>query len=459
MLNPFFHNETKVEQGLLQDLINEAIQIHGIDVFYLPRFYLTKKTVIREVIESEFTNAFPLEAYLETYEGYEGAGTLLTKFGIQPMNDMTLTISKDRFETYISALIKRLPNVELSTRPKEGDLIYFPLGDRIFEIKFVEHEQPFYQLGKTYIYKLNCELFRYQNEVIATGIDTVDNIIINEGFIQTYVMVGAGSSASATANIVNGGVRFVTMLNRGYDYTSAPSVKFSSAPSIGQTATGVADMIGGIVDLCGPNPDKLRVQSVNITNSGFGYTVAPSVIFNGGGGKDASAIATIGNGVIQTINIVNGGSGYVGIVTVSFVGIASLPAEGRAIIENGSIKTIVLSNTGYGYTQPPSILISSPIFVGIGTYKYNEIVVGSATGYTARVRSWDATSKLLQVANPTGTFLQDEIVLGTESGAQYKVAISSYGDNITDEYASNIDIREESDKIVNFSEKNPFGIF
>ena len=459
MLNPFFHNDSKVEQGLLQDLINEAIQIHGIDVFYLPRFYLTKKKVIREVIESEFTNAFPLEAYLETYDGYEGAGTLLTKFGIQPMNDMTLTISRERFEIYISSLIERLPNVELSTRPKEGDLIYFPLGDRIFEIKFVEHEQPFYQLGKTYIYKLNCELFRYQNEVIATGIDNVDNVIINEGFIQTYVMVGAGASASATANIVNGGVRFVTMLNRGYDYASAPDVKFSSAPSIGQTATGSADMIGGIVDLCGPNPDKLRVQAVNIINSGFGYTVAPSVIFNGGGGKDASAIATIGDGVIQNVNIINGGSGYVGFVTVSFVGIASLPAEGRAIIENGSIKTIVLSNTGYGYTQPPSVAISSPIFVGIGTYRYNEIVVGSATSYTARVRSWDAAAKLLQVANPTGTFSQDEIVLGTESGAQYKVEISSYGDNITDKYASNIEIQEESDKIIDFSEKNPFGIF
>jgi hypothetical protein len=218
-------------------------------------------------------------------------------------------------------------------------------------------------------------------------------------------------------------------------------------------------MIGGIVDLCGPNPDKFRVQAVNIINSGFGYTVAPSVIFNGGGGKDASAIATIGDGVIQNVNIINGGSGYVGVVTVSFVGIASLPAEGRAIIENGSIKSIVLSNTGYGYTQTPSVVISSPIFVGVGTYQYNEIVAGSATSYTARVRSWDATSKLLQVANPTGTFAQDEIILGTESGAQYKVEISSYGDNITDEYASNIDIQEESDKIIDFSEKNPFGIF
>jgi hypothetical protein len=93
MLNPFFHNDSKVEQGFLQDLINESIKIYGVDVFYLPRFYLTKKRVIREVIESEFNNAYPIEAYVETYDGYEGAGTLMTKFGIQPMNDLTITIS------------------------------------------------------------------------------------------------------------------------------------------------------------------------------------------------------------------------------------------------------------------------------------------------------------------------------------------------------------------------------
>lgn len=457
MLNPFFHNNSKVEQGLLQDLINEAIKIYGIDVFYLPRFYLTKKKVIREVIESEFNNAYPIEAYLETYEGYEGAGTLLTKFGIQPMTEMTITISRERFETYIAPLIKCLPNVELSTRPKEGDLIYFPLGDRIFEIKFVEHEQPFYQLGKTYTYKLSCELFRYQNEVIDTGIDPIDNVIINDGFIQTYTMVGVGASASATATIVNGGVRSVVMLDRGYGYDSAPTVTFGTAPSNGQTATGTAEMIGGIVDLCGPDPDKLRVQAVNINNSGFGYTVAPSIIFTGGGGSGAEAKSFIGNGVIGSINLITGGSGYVGIVTVSFVGIASEAAQAKAIVENGTITNIQLTNSGYGYTQPPTVVISDPVFVGFGTYQYNEVVVGSATSFNARVRAWDASTKTLQLSNPTGTFAQGELITGQSSGANYKVELPSYGDNLIDSYADNIDIQEESDEYLDFSIKNPFG--
>jgi hypothetical protein len=99
------------------------------------------------------------------------------------------------------------------------------------------------------------------------------------------------------------------------------------------------------------------------------------------------------------------------------------------------------------------------VFVGFGTYKYNEVVVGSATSYTARVRAWDAPTKTLQLANPTGTFDQDELIVGQESGATYKVEIPSYGDNLTDPYADNIDLQEESNSIIDFSVKNPFGTF
>jgi hypothetical protein len=459
MLNPFFHNNSKIEQGMLQDMINESIQIYGIDIYYLPRFYLTKKKIIREVIESEFKNAYPIEAYVETYEGYEGAGTLSTKFGIRAVTETTLTISRERFENYISPLIRNLPNVELSTRPKEGDLIYFPLGDRIFEIEFVEHEEPFYQLGKTYTYKLSCKLFRYQNEVIDTGIVEVDATIINEGLIQTYAMVGSGATASATSNIVNGGVYSVVMLDRGYGYTSTPIVSFGSAPIGGQTATGIATMISGITDLCGPDPDKLRVQAVNIVNSGFGYTVSPSVAFTGGNGSGAEAMAFIGDGVVGRVNIINGGSGYVGVVTVSFVGISSVQAQGLAIIENGTITQVRLTNSGYGYTVAPSIVFSDPVFVGVGTYQFNEVVVGSATSFTARVRAWDSQSKTLQLSNPTGIFTRGELITGQISGASYKVETPSNSTTLSDAFADNYNIQEEAAKIIDFSESNPFGKF
>jgi len=133
MLNPFFLQGSSSEQGLIQDLINEQIRMYGVEVYYIPRKYITEKTVIKEVIQSRFDNAYPLEAYVNSYEGYGGTGTILSKFGIQDLDDLSLIISRERFETYISPLIKNLNDIKLSTRPKEGDLIYFPLGDRLFE--------------------------------------------------------------------------------------------------------------------------------------------------------------------------------------------------------------------------------------------------------------------------------------------------------------------------------------
>ena len=455
MLNPFFLQGSKSEQGLIQDLINEQLKIYGVDVYYIPRKYLTKKTVIKEVIESEFDNAYPIEAYVDTYDGYEGAGTLLTKFGVQPYNDLTLIISKERFETYISPLIKNQPDIELYTRPKEGDLIYFPLGDRLFEIKFVEHEVPFYQLQKTYVYNLRCELFRYQDELIDTGIEFIDDNVEQQGYIQTFDMIGAGVSATATATIVNGGVTFVTVTNRGDGYKTAPSVRFSP-PITGQVATGIATMLGGIVDLCEPDSSLLRVQGVEITNAGYGYTSPPTVEFYGGGGDGATAVASIGDGIVGIITVTNGGSGYTQAPTIQFVGSATIPAQARATIVNGVVTRIGIVTTGIGYTENPSIIIQSPYMVGYGTYVYNETVVGSSSGYTGRVKSWNATTNKLELSNITGDFIPGETLVGAASSASYEIKVVTV-DNLIDPFAQNKEIQTEADTIIDFSEKNPFG--
>ena len=176
-LNSYTLNGATGEQELLQSLVDEQLKFYGIEVYYIPRKYVKKDTVIKEVIESKFDDAYPIEAYVDNYEGYGGQGTLLSKFGIEEKDDLTLIISRERFETYISPLMKGLTNIELYTRPKEGDIIYFPLGDRLFEIKYVEHEQPFYQLKKNYVYELRCEIFRYEDEVLDTGVEAIDDEI------------------------------------------------------------------------------------------------------------------------------------------------------------------------------------------------------------------------------------------------------------------------------------------
>lgn len=455
MLNPFFLQGSKSEQNLIQDLINEQLKIYGVDVHYIPRKYLTKKTIIKEVIESEFNNAYPIEAYVDTYDGYEGAGTLLTKFGVQPYNDLTLIISKERFENYISPLIKNQPNTELTTRPKEGDLIYFPLGDRLFEIKFVEHEVPFYQLQKTYVYNLKCELFRYQDELVDTGIEYIDDNVEQQGYIQTFDMIGAGVSATATATLVNGGVTFVTVTNRGDGYKMSPSVRFSP-PTSGQVASGIATMIGGITDLCEPDSSLLRVQGVEITNAGYGYTIPPTVEFYGGGGDGATAVASIGNGIVGIVTITNGGSGYTQEPIVQFIGSATIPAQARTTIVDGVVTRIGITTTGIGYTQSPSIIIQSPYMVGYGTYVYNETVVGSSSGYTGRVKSWNTKTNKLELSNITGDFIPGETLVGAASSASYKIKVVTV-DNLIDPFAQNKEIQTEADTIIDFNEKNPFG--
>lgn len=458
MLNPFFQQGSKTEQSLIQDLINEQLRMYGVEIHYIPRKYITKKSIIKEVIESKFDNAYPIEAYVDTYDGYEGQGTILSKFGVQPLNDLNLIISKERFENYISPLIKNLPNIELSTRPKEGDLVYFPLGDRLFEVKFVEHEKPFYQLQKTYVYELRCELFRYEDEIIDTGVDEIDDNVEDKGYIQTLTMVGSSTTATAISGIVNGGVRFVTISNRGNGYTSSPKVAISSAPSGGLTAVGIATLIGGLVD-CNGNVENYKVQGVEIVNPGYGYTVPPSVVFIGGGGAGAAATATIGDGVVGIITITSGGSGYETPPTVTFsspVGFG-ITATARAYINNSGIVTsIYITNAGLGYTVTPTVTISPPLSTGIGTYISNEVITGTISSTTAIVKNWNSLTNILSVSNISGSFVNGDTIVGSESGASYKLRIVQT-DDINDPYAQNDEIEFEASSIIDFSESNPFG--
>lgn len=474
MLNPFFLQGSPSEQGLVQDLINEHLKIYGVDIYYLPRRYVTEKTVIKEVIESHFNFAYPIEAYVDSYEGYGNQGTILSKFGIQELDDLNLIISKERYDTYISVLIKNIPDIKLSNRPKEGDLIYFPFGNRLFEIKYVEHEKPFYQLRKNYVYELRCELFRYQNEIIDTGLDFIDNPdgggSDGDGtgddltdrpqysVTQTIQLVGIGSTASAITTVVNGGVRFVTVTNRGSGYKTPPTVAFSSAPPGGDTATGIATMIGGIVDLCEPNETLFRVQGVELTNPGYGYTIAPKVSFTGGSGSGAKATATIGDGIVGIITVTNGGSGYITSPSVTFVGISSIQAQAVSVIDNsGVVVQIRIVNSGLGYTSVPQINIGAPnIMIGSGIYEYNEVVVGSISSTRARVKSWNFTSKILEVSNSTGIFVPGEVIVGETSNASYTVRFADLN-NVNDNFGQNDVIQDEANKILDFSEKNPFG--
>ena len=398
-LNPFFLQGSPGEQRLIQNLINEQLQIYGVEVTYIPRKFINKQTIIEEVQSSKFDDNFLIEAYVNTYEGYAGAGDIMTKFGVSLRDEITITISKERFEDFIAPFLND-DEYELATRPREGDLIFFPLGTRLFEVKFVEHEQPFYQLGKNYVYQLQCELFEYEDEVIDTGVDEIDQEIEEDGFITTLNLVGTGVTATATAAIsVNSGyLNSITLLNDGSGYTGTPTVSISTSRASGGTnASAVA--------ITTERSGVFSIKEIILTNPGSGYTVAPSIRILGGNGSGAIAtcnLVTSGQGVIS-FNLTQEGRGYTTnpAVTVAGPGIGTTALVTSVIdIGSGQVSSFRFTNPGTGYTTVPAVTIADPdIITGRGNYLYNDLVVGQASNTEARVRSWDADTKVLKVAN------------------------------------------------------------
>ena len=453
-LNPFFTQGTKNEQNLVQDLINEQLKMYGVECYYLPRKYLTTNTVIREVVQSKFDDAYPLEAYVNNYDVYQGNGTVLSKFGIEVQQDINLTISKDRFENYITPLIRNETGIKLSTRPKEGDIIWFPLDDRLYEIKFVEHAKPFYQLKELYVYELQCEVFRYEDETVDTGIGSIDDETEEIGYSQTLTLTGVGTTATAVTTFRNGGIQFIDLLNSGAGYRATPTVAISSAPAGGITATAVA-ITTSAVGLT----TSFAIESIRITNPGAGYLSPPSISFQGGGGTGIAVTVGIATtGTVGVVTITDGGDGYYGTTpTVTFTApTTGTTATGEVVAVGGTVRSVRIVNAGAGYTEVPTVTISNPGLLGSGDFYFNEEVTGGTTGTKARVKSWDATTKTLVVGIATGTFLQGESITGDESSAVYTLAVDTTDDIVTP-YAENQVIQSEGDDILDWTRSNPFG--
>lgn len=167
----FNQYSTTTEQNTLENLLIESIKIYGVDVYYLPRITVNESELFDEDYLNEFQDGLDLEMYIKSVDGFEGSGDFLSKFGIQIEDQVTFTVAKSRFDTEVSGY--SLADVP---RPREGDLIWLPMTKDLFEIKFVEHEELFYQLGKLYTYEIRCEKFQYSSETIDTGISEIDAI-------------------------------------------------------------------------------------------------------------------------------------------------------------------------------------------------------------------------------------------------------------------------------------------
>ena len=462
MLNPFFLQGSKGEQGLVQDLINEQLRMYGLDCHYIPRKLMTSRTIMREVTESRFDQAFPLEAYLMNVDGYAGQGDILSKFGVRVTTEATFVISKERFEESVAPFLEQQEDdYEISNRPREGDLIFSPLGKKLFEIKYVEFEKPNYQLRDIYTYQLTCEVFEYEDEVIDTNVEKIDKVVQTEGYSARLVLSGVGSVAVANATLAFGAVQRIFLQNDGYGYVAAPTVSISTSPGVDATAVAIMTSRSGLGT--GKSIDRIL-----LINPGGDYVGVPTVTVPGAGIATAG-ITTLGS--VGIVTITSGGSGY---TTTPNVAITTAPEGGtdataEAVMIGGTISAIRISNAGSGYTVAPTITVGAATTIADGDYIFNETVqVSSDSSETARVKVWDSGSRTLDVGMLTAMQFQvGEKLQGLESGAEYVILSVDYNqpnDYPNDQYNANqyndnSAFETEADSILDFSEGNPFGTF
>jgi hypothetical protein len=249
--NVFFNHAVSTEQHLYEDLVVESLRIYGHETYYLPREIVEEDTILGEDVQSTFGDAYSVEMYLENTEGFEGEGDLMSKFGVQVRDQATFIISLRSWERFISLD----SNLATSMRPNEGDLLYFPLSGSMFEIKFVEHENPFYQVGKLFVFKLQCELFEYSGEDFDTG-SYADLIELDQAYSIGLTMTNKVAYSIGENITKNGVVVGEVQTSLG----NATTIIHNTATlTVGDTLvgvdSGVSDTIAAINDVLTMNND------------------------------------------------------------------------------------------------------------------------------------------------------------------------------------------------------------
>ena len=436
----FFTHGTRNEQFLLQNLVEEHLKLFGMDVLYCPREIIQKDGVFNEEVIGEFNDSYLIEAYMENFDGFQGGGDLLTKFGVAQTDEITMIISQQRFSDLISQFLLIDSDYQAPERPQEGDLIYLPLTSNYFEIKFVEHEEPFYQLGKGYVYKLKAELFEYSDE--KGDVFDSDEELVDYGYtVKHYYLTTAGTNASGTPVVDGGALTNIFISDNGSKYNETPLITITGD---GTGATAEAFMVNITVSGGSPTSSAViratvkegQIRAVNITDGGSGYDedrATLNVSAPDSGGIAATLVPTFTNGTLTEINILSGGSGY------------------------KSVRLIDITNGGSGYTSARASFTPAPSGI-TGAFTVPETVTGSTTGTTANLVEWDAGEGFVKLKTPTGSFAIGELIVGSESGAQIVLDNRDEQATADPKYSETVTFANFGDDIIDFSEGNPFGL-
>lgn len=325
--NFYFNNfQSSQEQSLIEDLVIESIRIYGHDVYYLPRTVVTNDAIFQEDDISSYDEATMIEVYIKNVDGFAGEGDFMSKFGLEIRDEMTLTVAKRVYEDELY-----YSGVSNNKRPAEGDLIYFPLNRKVFQIKFVEHEAVFYQMGKLQMYDMVVELFEYSDEEFNTDVTVIDNIEKDYSQSQTiYLTATTGDftvgeiisqqlpldsslykTATGTATISDGAITAVTLSSSGYGYTSTPGITF-----VGGSGTAAATAV--------MNGDRVSSVTVNVPGTGYSNTTvtfsAPATSTITGEIISITANTETSNAVsVEVINVKSQNINYANFVNTSTV--------------------------------------------------------------------------------------------------------------------------------------------
>ena len=214
--NSYFTQGTSGEQQLVEDLVVEQIKMFGVELYYIPKTLVSEDNVLGEDSLNSFDSAYQIEGYLENVQGFGGDGDLFSKFGVRIADQVNFIIARKRFQD----LVDDNATLVVEGRPNEGDLIYFPLANKLFSIQYVEHEQPFYQLNKIHVWGLKCELFEYSGEDLDTGVEAIDVIERNLAQTITVNFATGGTGTFTVGEEIAGGTSNVTAEVKSWDSTN-----------------------------------------------------------------------------------------------------------------------------------------------------------------------------------------------------------------------------------------------